>query len=551
MERKKWLAYLSGTTFIVLLSWFSGCGGKSEDQKPGNNDGVSCAQFNNDQEGCKKAKEKGKQCVFDEDAKTCSLPPSDDDQTECSKKKPDECKDSDQCTFDVADATCKDAEAGIKGTCASLQRDAACTAKNGCEWDGDTCIEKQNPTDIFTWTKASLPAGAVNAEISQVVVSGDEAHLYAFSNKADGTAGLYHSSDDGATWLRVGKAADGVLKAMPSLGSVLNPDEASLDTKANEPVIKATQTGVVVHSGKKLFILEGGDVKWGIDTATHYQAILNPRNSTKDIKNQNIVFVDIITTQAGQTVVFGQESANTVFFKDAAGAVSKGSEPKRFKTLTTAGAGLDQVWLRAGNTHNNAHILLASAQGIWQFPVHHTNLINAGTYGKVGQDERVLFPEADAHGVNWKDNNVSFNVIGSFDNGGTHHYFAGLTHNAGAITGGFAHFNGVQAAGQHAFLNFNDSTVFGVSRNGPMRLITSAGLKGINNDGSANPARDYSFATLAANKAEMMGDASAVNEPEATDDARARLFGNTNKTIWWLLDKGIFVRIKSQGQSRP
>lgn len=547
MDNKKCLGYMSEAAFILLIACFLGCGDKSEANIL-KSISVNCAQFNNDREGCKNAKEKGKQCVFNEGAKTCSLPLDDIDEDECGKKSPDECKDSNQCTFDADHNACTDAEAGILGTCAAFQRDSACT-QNNCEWDGDACIKKQSPIDIFTWKKTSLPAGAVPAEITHVVVSTDEAHIYALSNKTDGSKGLYYSSDDGATWLRVGAEGNGILEGMPFEGNWSNPSKAILDTKVAEPVIKATQNGIVVHSGKKLFILERGTIKWGIDTDIHYEGRLRLHNNTANIKNENISFVDVIDTHAGQTIVFGQESANTVFFKDATKATSKDSAPKLFKTRSTGDADLDQVWTRAGNTHNNAHMLLASAHGIWQFPLDHTNPKNA-SYGKVGQDERVLFPEADAHDINWKNNNVSYNVIGSFDNGGTHHYFAALTHN-GAITGGFAHFNGVQAAGQHALLNLNDSTVFGISRNGAMRLITSNGLKGINEDGSLNPAQDYSFAPLTVDKSEMMEDESAVADPEATDDNRARLFGNTNKTIWWLLDKGIFIRTKSEGKPRP
>jgi hypothetical protein len=561
MNQKYCWSLMLKMIFLATVLFASGCkndGADTPTPATYNSASTKCASFHGKEAECKQAKEDSKACVYDGATKQCSVattPPL----GKCEDKNENDCKGSDQCIYVDDTRKCNEASDAEKGKCGTIQLDGPCTANTKCNWDGSKCIEKPTTEDIFTWTEATLPAGAAIADVSQVAVSRNHSQIYAYKRGADATTkGLYHSDDDGATWTRVGNAGDGILSARPFENNVINPALQTFDTKTTEPsAMIATEEGAVIFSGKKIMILKGAKASWGLDASGNYDSNFHPNNKIQHLKNEDIKFVDVITTAAGLSVVFGQQSANSVFIKDAAGTVSIGSTPKYFKTRLTAGANHDQIWLRAGNTHND-HLLLASTQGIWEFPNAHTNpdpaAPTAADFGKTEDDSPRLFPEPDGADINWKSTatpNLIFNVIGSFDNNGVKHYYAGLANDTTPGTGGLAHFNGTQAAGQHAEMSFSNLSIVGVVRaTGVIHLMTSDGLKGVNVDGSPNAINDYTLANLDTKKHEMMSDKSAVGLDDSAN-SQVTLFGNTDKMILWVKTKGIYVREKSTGQPRP
>ncbi|MCA9508830.1 MAG: hypothetical protein KC505_10460, partial [Myxococcales bacterium] len=507
----------------------------------------SCSEFDNDQKNCENFQEQGKQCEFNVLTKKCYIPQITDKS--CRDTEENACRDSFWCTYDVDNGDCNDAQDAIKGKCRVLQRASVCTANN-CEWDGQDCTEKRSTKDIHIWKKLNLPALSNIKAITQVALSKNGMHIYAFNKSNDAEQGLYHSSDDGETWQRVGDKASGIVKALPfSNGVINNPSEAVLNTTMIEPAIKVTQSGALLLSGQKIILLEGTSATWGIDTTLHNQSTWYYNNQTENIKNESIKFVDVVNTQTGETIVFGQESPNSVFLKNIT-ETSLNGMPKLFKTRNTGGGDLNQLWLRAGNTYNDNFLLLASAQGLWQFPKSHTNPTDPEKFGIVDQDARVLFPEEAGANINWRAHNIDYNFIGSLNNNGVHHYFAGLNYVAGSKAGGFAHFNGKQTSGQHAHLNFVDVSVLDISFVEVTRLTTSDGLLAIHSDGVKDPANDFSFVNLPYNTSEMKQDRSAMDELKPDDDTKTQVFGNNNKSFWWIHDKGIFIRSKSHGKPR-
>lgn len=460
---------------------------------------------------------------------------------ECVGKTTSACRRSDRCVFDNSTKICEPADPSIRGTCAVLQLERTCLTKN-CHWDGEFCKEKVAPkaasSEIFIWTPVPPPAGLENAVVSQFALSNNEKHIYAYFVSPI-RQGLFYSATQGQTWTELGILRGRPSKAARGFGMLASPNEVSWDThSAPSAQLLSTEEGVVLVDGTKIFILQGTQTVWALDTTKHYKRkIMNYNHIAHLVKNEEIVFAKIVNTHDGETLVFGQKSPNTVFFKDAAGTVSRTSSPRHFLTRLPDQTPLDQYWIMAGNTFTG-NLLLASTEGVWEFPKAHTAL--GPKRGLSSDDEGVLRPAISPAAEKWNSNNMAITTIGSFNDKGINHYFAGLD-TVGGKKGGLAHFKGVQALSDQAKLSFANTAVLGISTYDGLRLVTSQGYKGIRPNGSADPRQDLNFAELANNEFEIMHDQSTL--PLKLYKNAPKIAGNRTRLYIWF-DEGIFTREK-------
>lgn len=481
----------------------------------------------------------GLRCEFDEATEKCV----EKSQKACADLDAAACKASKRCTFDAQTTPkCNDAAAGIVNTCAAIQDDKACAKDSACEWENDACHDNQAATTVHTWKKIALPGTAAHGDITHFVVSGDNKHLYAFNNKAR-DRGLYHSDDDGKTWSRMGYAETGTLVGKPYVVTGANqPTEANVKTTEGIDAIKPTSVGAVVVNGgkKKLAIVVGDSVELAFDVDVHN---LNAAgfNKIASIKANPIHFFEIVQLNAGESVILGQKSAKHFAFHRVTGKFD--FPPASKETKKTNNTDLNETWLAAGNSHDGT-LLLASANGVWEFPLSASD-VSTGNNAQVTDDTPRIAP---GDGAAWdtgattpNNKNLNIQLVGSFADGANKHYFVGLGLDGANAAQGLAH----RDVGSPLALTFSGRTIFDLTKfNNKTYLVTDQGLKGVNVDGTPNTSGDLTLDSLATNKNEMMEDRTALPFSTADNVALNMVYGDDNKAFYWVKGHGIFLRIK-------
>lgn len=418
--------------------------------------------------------------------------------------------------------------------------------------------EEAPDTDIYIWTKIPLPINADAHEISHFVASNNKKNLYLILRSTDTEKnGIYFSEDLGKNWMKFGFKENTILRAKPSkalkgFGAIGNPTELRWNSKVDEcEMLLATEDGTVIVDKNKILIIKDDAVVWGIDTALHYrrgQFSRDPYNHVDDIaKNEKIIFAKVLPTIFGSTLVFGLESPNMVFLKDAAGALSRTSAPRRLLTKLAPDKDLNEVWLMAGTTFSG-DLLLASENGVWEFPNKGISAWNEQLMALSPDERGVLAPVNNGSDIHWTNTNNKIKLIGSFNDNGINHYFVGLEALGNENTGGLAHFKGVQPEGLPAPLSFQTMSIYDQNINGGLRFLTDRGLKGVSPKGMPDKNADISFARIAREKQEMTTDKDAVDF-SSLDGKKFMLFGDEQRSLFWL-STGIFVREKTRGKIR-
>lgn len=403
---------------------------------------------------------------------------------------------------------------------------------------------------VYKWKKLALPGASDIQELGDFAVSGDNKHIYAYFS-AFGNVGLYYSGDNGNNWTKLAILSGQPFRA--TQGASGEPAKAELDTGFGIDELKPTDNGAVVSQDKKIVILVGKEVNWALDAEKHYATAPENADRVKNLEDKNITFIDVVTTASGETVVFGQGQNDKVFFHSTVANFE--DAPQLFATKKTDGNALLVTWIVAGNTHDG-NLLLGSEDGVWEFPQAHTNLDPTNSnIGRAADNSARIFPEGkeawDKDGIN---KNVNIRVVGSFNDGGDQHYFAGM--NQGSLSEqaakfGLAHHKGPQS-NNHASLDFSEHRIFGlVNYVGKWLLRTDKGLKGVNVDGTPNQANDYKFDPLANDKNEMMEDGSAVVLGSSDNENLGAIFGDDDKTWYLVFNEGLFRRTKESGTPRP
>jgi hypothetical protein len=227
-----------------------------------------------------------------------------------------------------------------------------------------------------------------------------------------------------------------------------------------------------------------------------------------------------------------------------------------------SGAGtdeLDVVFLAAGNSAIANNLLLGSEQGVFEIPYWNTNAFSETPPVNLGRldntkNQPVIKPE---EGKAWDTGNIDIRVVGSFDNGGTAHYFAGLGAN-----GGLAHHNGPMSdeEGDSAELDFSGDTILAVKpyNNGHVLVTQGLGILGVKTDGKPDRDNDIKLSEFAQDKREMMeGSKEQLDFKKAggttfSDDQWVRdIFVYGDDIILWIEGNGIYLRTKTTGEPRP